>query len=72
MLSEPVNDDEYDAKVEALDELLDTIGDDEGHPLASLVAHLGDVIEAYDERRRPMPDVSGASVLRYLMAEHGV
>ena len=37
LLSEPTNDDEYDAKVEALDELLNTIGDDENHPLAGLL-----------------------------------
>lgn len=72
LLSEPVNDDEYNAKVEALDELLNAIGDDERHPLASLAARLGDVIEAYDERHRPMPEVSGAEVLGYLMAEHGL
>ena len=72
LLSEPTNDDEYDAKVKALDELLDTVGDDENHPLAGLMARLGDVIEAYDEQHRPMPAVSGAAVLRYLMDEHGV
>ncbi|OBX36990.1 hypothetical protein A8U91_01338 [Halomonas elongata] len=47
---------EYDAKVEALDELLDIVGDDEDHPLAGLVTRLGDIIEAYDEERRPMPE----------------
>ncbi|XKE47358.1 transcriptional regulator [Halomonas organivorans] len=72
LLAEPVDEADYDAKVEALDELLDTVGDDEDHPLAVLAARLGDVIEAYDEQRRPMPQASGAEVLRYLMTEHGV
>ncbi|MGQ7245426.1 helix-turn-helix domain-containing protein [Salinicola sp. V024] len=72
LLSEPTSDDEYDGKVEALDELLDTIGDDENHPLAGLAERLGDLIEAYDETHRPLPDASDVDVLRYLMQEHGV
>lgn len=72
LLSEPRDEAEYDAKVEALDDLLDMIGDDENHPLTSLAARLGDVIEAYDEAHRAMPEVSGVDVLRYLMAEHGL
>ncbi len=72
LLAEPVDEADYDAKVEALDELLDIVGDEEDHPLASLAARLGDVIEAYDEEHRPMPEASGVDVLRYLMTEHGV
>lgn len=72
LLAEPESEADYDTKVEALDELLDTIGGDENHPLASLAARLGDVIETYDEEHRPMPGVSGVDVLRYLMREHGV
>lgn len=72
LLSEPTSDAEYDAKVEALDELLDAIGDDEHHPLAGLAERLGDLIESYDETHRPLPAVAGADVLRYLMQEHGV
>ncbi|ARB46057.1 MULTISPECIES: helix-turn-helix domain-containing protein [Alloalcanivorax] len=72
LLDEPESEADYDAKVEALDELLDAIGDDEQHSLASLAARLGDVIKAYDETHRPMSDVAGIDVLRYLMREHGV
>lgn len=38
----------------ALDELLDIMGEDESHPLASLVDIMGDWIEAYDEEHHPM------------------
>lgn len=72
LLATPETESEYDAKVEALDELLDLIGDDEDHSLASLASLLGDLIEAYDEKHRPLPQASGAEVLRYLMQEHGV
>lgn len=72
LLSDPRSEEDYDARVSALDELLDMIGEDEEHPLASLAARLGDVIEAYEEDHRPIPQASGAEVLRYLMAEHGI
>ncbi|GED23580.1 helix-turn-helix domain-containing protein [Halomonas halmophila] len=72
LLTEPENEEGYDAKVEALDALLDMVGDDEDHPLAGLAARLGDIIEAYDEEHRPMPEASSVDVLRYLMESHGV
>ena len=70
LLHKPASEADYDALVGALDELLATIGDDEDHPLASLACAIGDLLEAYDERQRPMPQASGVEVLRYLMQEH--
>ncbi|SDY20685.1 HTH-type transcriptional regulator / antitoxin HigA [Allochromatium warmingii] len=72
LLRKPTNEDEYDELVEALDELLVLIEDNESHPLASLASHMGDLIEAYDEARRPMPKSNGLDVLRYLMQERGL
>ncbi|HLD67620.1 MAG TPA: transcriptional regulator [Pseudomonas sp.] len=72
LLAKPGNEDDYDALVNALDELLGMVGEDEDHPLASLAVHMGDLIEAYDEARRPLPAVGGIEVLRYLMQEHGL
>ncbi|BFN27527.1 type II toxin-antitoxin system HigA family antitoxin [Pseudomonas sp. SCT] len=72
MLSKPTNEDDYDALVEALDELLALVGDDEDHPLAGLASRVGDMIEAYDELRRPLPETGGVEVLLYLMREHGL
>jgi HTH-type transcriptional regulator/antitoxin HigA len=72
LLRKPANEDEYDELVEALDELLVLIQDNESHPLASLASHMGDLIEAYDEAHRPMPKGNGLDVLRYLMLEHGL
>ncbi|MFZ3185260.1 MAG: helix-turn-helix domain-containing protein [Pseudomonas sp.] len=72
LLSKPANEEDYDALVEALDELLVIVGDDEDHSLASLAAHMGDLLEAYDESHRPMPRASAVEVLRYLMQEHGL
>lgn len=72
MLNKPKSEEEYDLLVNGLDELLDIIGEDEGHPLNRLAILIGDVIEAYDHEHRPMPVVSGAETLRYLMREHGL
>ncbi len=72
LLSKPTNDNDYDSLVEALDELLALVGDDEDHPLAGLASRVGDMIEAYDELRRPLPKAGGVEVLRYLMKEQGL
>ncbi len=47
-LRSPESELDYDALVAALDELLELVGDDEEHPLASLASHMGDLIEEYD------------------------
>lgn len=60
----------YDALAAILDGLLPLIGDGENHPLASLASNIGNLLAAYDEAHRPMPEVTGADVLRYLMQEH--
>lgn len=66
------NEREYNAAVKRLNELLDEIGDNEKHPLYSLLDTLSTLIEAYEEEYYPIPDSSGVDVLRYLMDEHGL
>jgi len=63
---------EYDAAVDRLNGLLDEIGDDEKHPLYGLLDTLGALVHAYEEEHYPIPEASGADVLRYLMEEHGL
>ncbi|MBX4862434.1 transcriptional regulator [Rhizobium leguminosarum bv. viciae] len=72
LLAMPTNDAEYDRLVEQLDEILAEVGDDEGHPLALLASRMGDLVEAYDEQNRPMPPVTGADALRYIMEERNL
>jgi HTH-type transcriptional regulator/antitoxin HigA len=64
------NEQEYDLAVERLNDLLDEIGADETHPLYGLLDALGAVIRDYEERTIPMPDCSGADMMRFLMEEH--
>jgi HTH-type transcriptional regulator/antitoxin HigA len=66
------NEREYSAAVKRLNELLDEIGDNEKHPLYSLMDTLGTLVHDYEEEHYPIPDVSGMEVLRFLMEEHGL
>ena len=66
------NEREYNAAVKRLNELLDEIGDNEKHPLYGLLGTLGTLIEIYEEDHYPIPDATGAEVLRFLMEEHGL
>ncbi|MBV6391093.1 MAG: Antitoxin HigA [Anaerolineales bacterium] len=66
------NEKEYNAAIKRLNELLDEIGANETHPLYSLLDTLGTLVHAYEEERHPIPDVSGAEVLRFFMDERGL
>ncbi|MBE9045893.1 transcriptional regulator [Pleurocapsales cyanobacterium LEGE 10410] len=66
------NESEYDRAVERLNSLLDEIGEDESHPLYSLLDTLGILIEAYDNEHYPLPNCRGIDALAYLMEEHSL
>lgn len=66
------NEKEYNTAIKHLNELLDEIGTNEKHPLYSLLDTLGTLIHAYEEEHYPIPDVSGAEILRFFMDEHGL
>lgn len=66
------NEEEYEQAVARLNELLDEVGTDEAHPLYELLDTLGTLIQAYEEQHYPVPEVSGAEMLRFFMEEHGL
>jgi len=66
------NERDYDSAVRRLNELVDEIGTDERHPLYGLLDALGTLIHAYEEQHHPMPQVSGADMLRFFMEEHSL
>ncbi|WP_249482640.1 type II toxin-antitoxin system HigA family antitoxin [Pseudomonas sp. HS6] len=72
LLRKPKNESDYDLLVQALDELLGMTGDDESHPLMSLVDIIGDWIEEWDRIHHPVFKSPGFEVLGYLMREHGL
>ena len=44
---------EYQRLTEVLDNLIDVVGEDEGHPLASLMEVIGVLIEKYEDEHVP-------------------
>ena len=44
---------EYEQLVTLLDDLIDVVGEDENHPLASLMEVIGVLIEKYEDERVP-------------------
>ena len=66
------NEREYNAAVKRMNELLDQIGTNEKHPLYGLLDTLGTLIHAYEEEHFPIPESTGAEILRFLMDENGM
>jgi len=52
----PHDETEYDHLVGILDQLIDQIGEDESHPLASLMEIVGALIERYEDEHVPELD----------------
>lgn len=50
----PHNDREYRQLVKLLDRLIDEVGEDEDHPLASLMEVIGVLIEKYEDDKVPI------------------
>ena len=71
-LTVPHTEAEYDKAVVLLNQLIDTVGEDETHSLAGLMETLGILIESYENQHYPMPEVSGIEILIYLMEEHSL
>ena len=66
------SEDEYDQAIAHLNMLVDEVGTDEHHPLYNLLDTLGTLVHAYEEQHYPMPDCSGADMLRFFMDEHNL
>ena len=48
LLTPPENQDDFNTLIEALDQLLDIVGDNESHPLMGLINQLGDLVSDYE------------------------
>ena len=49
----PQAESEYQRLVAVLDDLIDVVGEDENHPLASLMEVIGVLVEKYEEEHVP-------------------
>ena len=72
ILSVPHSETDYRRLVSLLDNVIDEVGDDESHPLASLMETLGSLIEMYEAQN--IPDIEGnpTDSLRALIEEHDI
>lgn len=66
------NEADYDERVALLNALIDTVRDDEAHPLAGLMEMVGECIENYETTHYPMPEAEPREALHFLMEEHGL
>jgi HTH-type transcriptional regulator/antitoxin HigA len=71
-LAVPHTEEEYENQVLLLDNLLDEVGEDENHPLASLIETIGSLVESYEAKNFELPSGNPVEALRYLMQEHGL
>lgn len=72
VFSVPHNEKDYNNLVSLLDVLIDEVGDNESHPLASLMETIGTLIETYEAHN--IPEIKGNPIdtLKALMEEHGL
>jgi HTH-type transcriptional regulator/antitoxin HigA len=70
IFSVPHNQKEYNRLVHILDGLIDEVGENESHPLASLMETLGSLIESYEVQNIPEIEGSPSDTLKTLMEEH--
>lgn len=68
----PHTQDEYERAIALLDELIDEVGEDETHPLASLMETVGTLVEAYESQHFPEPADDPIATLNFLMEQHGL
>lgn len=63
---------EYDRMVILMQSLLDVAGDDEAHPLSSLLELAGDLVARYEQERHAIEPASPKDTLRFLMESRGL
>jgi HTH-type transcriptional regulator/antitoxin HigA len=72
IFSVPHNLQEYNRLVGFLDSLIDEVGNNESHPLASLMETIGSLIETYESRHVSELEADPIDALKYLMEDHGL
>jgi HTH-type transcriptional regulator / antitoxin HigA len=70
VLSVPHDEKDYKRLVGLLDSLIDEVGNDGSHPLASLMETLGSLIETYEDENVPDREGNPIEALKALMEEH--
>ena len=72
VFSVPHNEKDYNNLVNLLDSLIDEVGNNESHPLSSLMETIGSLIETYESQNYPDIEGDPINALKTLMEEHGL
>ena len=72
IFSVPHNKKDYNKSVNLLDRLIDEVGNNENHPLASLMETIGSLIETYESQNINEIEGNPTGALKALMEEHGL
>jgi len=70
LVHRPTNEKEYEVLVSYLDELLDTVGDDENHSLMGLVDAISNLVAFYEEETDQQSVGKGIDALKFLIDAH--
>jgi len=70
VFSVPHNEKDYKKLLSLLDSLIDEVGNNERHPLSSLMETIGSLIETYESQNIPELVGNPIDTLNALMAEH--
>lgn len=66
------NETQYDHMVYLMNSLLDVTGDDEDHPLSSLLELASDLVSRYEQEHHAIEPASPKDALRFLIASRGL
>jgi HTH-type transcriptional regulator/antitoxin HigA len=72
IFSVPHNKIDYDRLVNFLDSIVDKVGNNETHPLTSLMETIGTLIETYESRYIKEMEGNPIDALKILMEDHGL
>jgi len=72
IFSVPHNEKDYNKLVNLLDSLIDEVGNNENHPLTSLMETIGSLIETYESQYINEIEGDPIDALNDLMEEHGL
>ena len=72
IFSVPHNDKEHNKLINLLDSLIDEVGNNQNHPLASLMETIGSLIETYESQILDELEGNPIGALNTLMEEHGL
>ncbi len=72
IFSVPHSENEYNALVATLDNLIDEVGNNQNHKLAPVMETIGNLIENYEDQNYKLAEASPIDALKYLMKEQGL